>query len=121
MIKDNHKNYFGGLRQAFDFFMGMQAAYQPIVAEIHSLPEFNEAIALGIKHVMLDNFSVEQIRDAVKIKPIGMTIEISGGVTLANIENYFIKGVDAISIGALTHSAPHVDLSMKILPLGRTL
>jgi nicotinate-nucleotide pyrophosphorylase (carboxylating) len=121
MIKDNHKNYFGGLKQAFDFFMGMQTAYQPIVAEIHSLSEFNEATTLGIKHVMLDNFSVEQIRDAIKIKPAGMTIEISGGVTLTNIENYFIKGIDLISIGALTHSAPHVDLSMKILPLGRKL
>ncbi len=118
MIKDNHKNYFGGLQAAVNFFQSMQTNYQPIVVEIHSLEEFQLAITLGIKHVMLDNFSVAKIHEALKIKPVGMTIEISGGVNLNNIESYFIKGIDCISIGALTHSAPHVDLSMKIFPLG---
>lgn len=121
MIKDNHKNYFGGLKQALDFFHGMQTFYQPVVVEIHSLNEFQEALALGVKHVMLDNFSASDINEAVKLKSKEMTIEISGGVNLANIENYFIAGVDAISIGSLTHSAPHVDLSMKIFPLGMKL
>lgn len=121
MIKDNHKNYFGGLKNALNFFHDMQTFYQSVVVEIHSLSEFQEALSLGVKHVMLDNFSANQITEAIKLKSKEMTIEISGGVNLSNIENYFITGVDAISIGSLTHSAPHVDLSMKIFPLGMKL
>jgi nicotinate-nucleotide pyrophosphorylase (carboxylating) len=118
MIKDNHKNYFGGLTAAWSFFQSMQTHYQAVVVEIHSVGEFHEAAGLGVRHVMLDNFSVDEIKKLVEVKPKDMTIEISGGVTMTNLEKYLIKGVDAISIGALTHSAPHVDLSMKILPLG---
>lgn len=114
MIKDNHKTFFGGLKPAWDFFQNMQTHYQGIVVEIHSLDELKLAVELGIKNVMLDNFSTEDIKKAVGMKNSGMTIEISGGVNLSNVQQYFIKGVDAISIGALTHSAPHVDLSMKI-------
>ena len=114
MIKDNHKSFFGGLKPAWDFFQKMQTHYQGIVVEIHSLVELQMAIELGVKHVMLDNFSVENIKKAISLKTVGMTFEISGGVNLINCEQYFINGIDAISIGALTHSAPHVDLSMKI-------
>ncbi len=114
MIKDNHKTFFGGLKPAWDFFQKMQTHYQNIVVEIHSIDELNIAIELGVKHVLLDNFSPENIKKAIALKKAGMTFEISGGVNLQNCEQYFIKGVDAISIGALTHSAPHVDLSMKI-------
>ena len=63
--------------------------------------------------LVLDNFSPEQITEAVKLKPMGMTIEISGGLKLDTIKNYLIDGVDALSIGSLTHSAPHVDISLK--------
>ncbi|MDD4975978.1 MAG: carboxylating nicotinate-nucleotide diphosphorylase [Bacteriovorax sp.] len=114
MIKDNHKTFFGGLKPAWDFFQNMQTHYQGIVVEIHSLDELKLAIELGIKHVMLDNFSLDGIKKAIDLKKAGMTIEISGGVKLDNCKQYFISGVDAISIGALTHSAPHVDLSMKV-------
>lgn len=118
MIKDNHKTFFGGLKEALEFFQNMQTHYQGIVVEVHSLHEMKQAIELGVKHVMLDNFSTDDIKNAVKLKKNGMTIEISGGVNLDNIEKYFIDGVDAISVGALTHSAPHVDLSMKLSPVG---
>lgn len=114
MIKDNHKTFFGGLRPAWEFFQNMQTHYQGVVVEIHSLDELKLALELGVKHVMLDNFSVEDIKKAVALKKNGMTIEISGGVKLENCQQYFLAGVDAVSIGALTHSAPHVDLSMKI-------
>lgn len=114
MIKDNHKTFFGGLAPAWQFFQKMQTQYQGIIAEIHSVDELRLAVELGVKHVMLDNFSVEDIKKAVGMKKNGMTVEVSGGVRLDNCEQYFLKGVDAISIGALTHSAPHVDLSMKI-------
>ncbi len=118
MIKDNHKTFFGGLKPAWEFFQNMQTHYQGVVVEVHSLDEMKLAIELGVNHVMLDNFSTDDIKNAVKSKKNGMTIEISGGVNLDNCEQYFISGVDAISVGALTHSAPHVDLSMKITPVG---
>lgn len=118
MIKDNHKTFFGGLKPAWDFFQDMQTHYQGIVVEIHSLDELKMALDLGVKHVMLDNFNHDDIQKAVAMKTPGLTYEISGGVKLDNIQNYLIKGIDAISIGALTHSAPHVDLSMKIKPVG---
>ena len=70
----------------------------------------------GADVIMLDNFSVDDIKTAIEMKSKGMTIEISGGVNLQNLKQYMIEGVDAVSIGALTHSAPHVDLSMKIKP-----
>ena len=63
---------------------------------------------------MLDNFSVQDLYEAISLKKSNMTIEVSGGVKLDTIEQYLIEGIDAISIGALTHSAPHVDLSMKM-------
>ena len=114
MIKDNHKTFFGGLAPAFEFFMKMQTHYQNIIVEIHSMEELELAQELGGRHVMLDNFTYDQVRSAVEMKKPGMTYEISGGVNLDNIEHFCIEGIDAISVGALTHSAPHVDLSMKI-------
>ncbi len=114
MIKDNHKSFFGGLKPAWDYFQGMQTFYQNIIVEIHSIDELKLAFELGVKHIMLDNFSVEKLHEAINMKVAGVTYEISGGVTIDNVDQYLLKGIDAISIGALTHSAPHVDLSMKI-------
>ncbi len=114
MIKDNHKTFFGGLKPAWDYFQSMQTFYQNTIVEIHSIDELKEAMDLGIKHVMLDNFTNEEIKRAAALKKTGMTYEISGGVKLENLSQYLIEGIDAISIGALTHSAPHIDLSMKI-------
>ncbi|MBC7713047.1 MAG: carboxylating nicotinate-nucleotide diphosphorylase [Rhizobacter sp.] len=114
MIKDNHKTFFGGLGPAWKYFQSMQTFYQNTIVEIHSLDELKMAFELGITHVMLDNFLPADIKAAVAIKKSGVTYEVSGGVKLDNIKDYLIDGVDAISIGALTHSAPHIDLSMKI-------
>jgi nicotinate-nucleotide pyrophosphorylase (carboxylating) len=113
MIKDNHKSCLGGLKGAFEFFQSQGTFYNNIIAEIHDLYELNEAISLGIKHVMLDNFSPDQIREAVKVKTAGMTYEVSGGIRLETVKNYLIPGVDALSVGSLTYSAPRVDISLK--------
>lgn len=115
MIKDNHKVFYGGLKQALDAFHKHKSFYTPIVVEIHSLQELTDAIEYQVKHVLLDNFSKEMLLNAVKIKPAQMTYEVSGGVRLENIENYLIDGIDAISIGALTHNPPPVDLSLKVV------
>ena len=113
MIKDNHKSFFGGVKEAIDFFKSQQAFYTPIELEIHSLSELKEGIELGINHFMLDNFEPAQIKEAVAIKPAKVTYEVSGGVNLENIEGYLIEGVDAISIGRITYAAPSVDISLK--------
>lgn len=113
MIKDNHKSFFGGLENAVKFFKDLNTFYQPLIVEIHDLNELEKAISMNLKHLMLDNFSPEQIRQAVKLKTDRQTFEVSGGVRLNNLENYLIEGVDAISVGALTYDAPHVDISLK--------
>ncbi|MCR9203309.1 MAG: carboxylating nicotinate-nucleotide diphosphorylase [Halobacteriovoraceae bacterium] len=113
MVKDNHKTFFGGVKEAIDFFKSMGSFYNPIELEIHNEKEFEMAIEHGVNHVMLDNFSPQEIRSLIKRKPASMTIEVSGGVTHANINNYLIEGVDAISIGSLTYAAPAVDISFK--------
>jgi nicotinate-nucleotide pyrophosphorylase (carboxylating) len=117
MIKDNHKTSLGGLKAAWDFFLGQGAFYNNIIVEIHSLTELKEAIALGCTHVMLDNFEPEAIREAIKLKKPGMTYEVSGGLNLGTMSNYLIEGVDALSMGSITYSAPRVDLSLKFKAL----
>ncbi len=63
--------------------------------------------------MMLDNFSPEEIKEVISKKPSDVTIEVSGGIRLNNIDDYLIEGIDAISVGALTYDAPHVDISLK--------
>lgn len=113
MIKDNHKAFFGGVQEAIDFFKSMGTFYTPIELEVHNLDEYQQAKELGVRHVMLDNFSPEDIKTAVSQRKEGMTLEVSGGVTLENLENYLIEGLDAISVGSLTYAAPAVDISFK--------
>lgn len=113
MIKDNHKASLGGLSGAWKFFLDQGTFYNNIVVEIHSIEELKEAIRLGVKHVMLDNFSPDQVKEAAKLKAAGMTFEVSGGLNLSTISQYLIEGVDALSMGSITYSAPRVDLSLK--------
>lgn len=113
MIKDNHKSCLGGLEGAWKFFQDQGAFYNNTVVEIHNLDELKEAMKLGITHVMLDNFSPNDIKEAVKIKKSGMTYEASGGLKLDTLNDYLIEGVDALSMGSIIYSAPRVDLSLK--------
>ena len=113
MIKDNHKTCMGGLKGAWHFFKEQGTFYNDVIVEIHDLKELKEAISLGVKHVMLDNFSPEEIKEAIKLKVSGMTFEASGGIRFTTLKDYLISGLDALSIGALTNAAPRVDLSLK--------
>jgi nicotinate-nucleotide pyrophosphorylase (carboxylating) len=113
MIKDNHKTCMGGLAGAWKFFLNQGTFYNEIVVEIHDQKELEEAISLGIKHVMLDNFTPAEIKEAVKLKAPGMSYEASGGIRITTLKNYLIPGLDALSVGALTNAAPRVDLSLK--------
>jgi nicotinate-nucleotide pyrophosphorylase (carboxylating) len=117
MIKDNHKKCFGGLAAAWNFFQQQGAFYNNTIVEIHDLQELSEAVSLGVRHIMLDNFTPVTIREALKFKKAEMTFEVSGGIKLENLENYLIDGVDAISLGSLIYSAPRVDISLKFQPI----
>lgn len=113
MIKDNHKEIFGGLEAAINFFDSVDTNYNTLICEIHSLDEFELAGKLGVKHVMLDNFTPTEVRQACQQKPSDMTIEVSGGMNLGKVEGYFIEGVDFISVGGLTSDFPRQDISLK--------
>ena len=113
MIKDNHKSFFGGVKEAVNFFENMNSMYKEIELEIHSLGELEEGLRLGVRHFMLDNFSIQEIKEAIKIKKNDITYEVSGGVKLDSLNKYLIAGVDAISVGSLTYGAPSVDISLK--------
>lgn len=79
-----------------------------------NLKELEEAISAGADIIMLDNMNIEEMKKAVEIAKGRVLLEASGGVNLENIRNIALTGVDFISIGALTHSATAVDISMKI-------
>ncbi len=114
MIKDNHKKYFGGIKNALKFFNDMGQFYTPVVIEVHSFEEIKECLNLKVSHLMLDNFTPSEIKEAVKLKTENVTYEVSGGICRENFENYIIKGVDAISIGKITFSPTPVDMSLKV-------
>tara|TARA_R110000868_G_scaffold313440_4_gene574446 strand:- start:3310 stop:4146 length:837 start_codon:yes stop_codon:yes gene_type:complete len=113
MVKDNHKTFFGGVEKAVNFFKSQSSAYAPIEVEVHDLAELSEALELGVHHIMLDNFSPEMVKQAIKTKKVNTTFEVSGGINLQTLKDYLIDGVDFISIGSLTYGAPAVDLSLK--------
>jgi len=90
---------------------------QPIEVEVRSMKELVEALKCGAEAILLDNMTPEQTRTAVEhVRSEGRKIplEASGGITIENIRSYAEAGVDFISVGALTHSARAVDLSMRI-------
>jgi nicotinate-nucleotide pyrophosphorylase (carboxylating) len=114
MVKDNHKNYFGSLTKAVEFFRSMQGFYQPLIVEIHNLAELDEAKSIDVKHVMLDNFTPVMLKQAIDQKPDGMSYEVSGGISFDELSTYLMRGIDALSIGRLTYGAPPVDVSLKM-------
>lgn len=115
LLKDNHIGAAGGVAAA----VKMAKAYAPFVrkieVEVENLDMVKEAVEAGADIIMLDNMSTQTIKEAVKIIDGKAEIEISGNVTIENISQYRELGVDFISSGALTHSAPILDLSLKNL------
>jgi len=114
MIKDNHKEFFGGIEGALEFFKNQRGFYKPLVLEVHSLEELKQAINYKVSHVMLDNFDPEMINTAIDMKTDKLTYEVSGGITSDNLERFLIRGIDAISVGTLTQNPMKVDISLKM-------
>jgi nicotinate-nucleotide pyrophosphorylase (carboxylating) len=113
MIKDNHKSYFGNIEKSLKFFNNLGSHYVPTILEIHNLDELMTAQEMNVQNFLLDNFTTEMLIQAIKVKRPNNHYEVSGGINLENLNQYLIEGIDAISVGALTHSAPSVDLSLK--------
>jgi nicotinate-nucleotide pyrophosphorylase (carboxylating) len=115
MIKNNHIDGAGGLREAVVAVRAYpQAAGIPIEVEVRDLDELREVLPLAVDRVLLDNMKVEQMREAVTLTAGRVPLEASGNMSLERVPAVAGAGVDFISVGALTHSAPALDLSMRI-------
>ncbi len=115
LIKDNHISAAGGVREAIRRVYKKYGDSIAVEVEAASLRETREALGGGADIIMLDNMNPDKIEKALKLINGRAVTEVSGGVSLDNIRAYAATGVDFISIGALTHSAPAVDISMKVL------
>jgi len=115
LIKDNHIRHAGGVARAVARVRERAGTGVPIEVETTSLSEVEEAISAGADTLLLDNMSVEQIKSAVAAIGGRAKTEISGGVTLERLKDLAGTGVDYVSVGALTHSAPAVDISMNFV------
>lgn len=119
MIKDNHVDASGGIKQAIDrvhAYMDANNKRLNITLEVRNLVEVHEALeAGGITRIMFDNFELPILKEAVETVGRRFQTEASGGITLDNVRRYALTGVDYISSGALTHSAIPLDLSLKIV------
>jgi nicotinate-nucleotide pyrophosphorylase (carboxylating) len=119
MIKDNHSDLSGGIPKAIEAakrYLSDNALKLPIEVETRNLDEVRQALSItGVHRIMLDNFSLDDLRTAVKFINGAVPTEASGGITLQNARQYADCGVDYISVGALTHSAGSLDLSLKAM------
>jgi nicotinate-nucleotide pyrophosphorylase (carboxylating) len=116
LIKENHAALAGGVgeavRRAREAAPGL-----PLEVECRNLAEIDEALAAGAPWLLLDNMSPAQLRQAVEHVAGRAELEASGGVTLETVREVASTGVDFVSVGALTHSAPALDLSLLLTPL----
>lgn len=117
MLKDNHIDYAGGIQNAIlttQEYLTKNGLNLQVEVETRSLNEVEQVLETGqVQRIMLDNFTHDQTRDAVKLINGKYETESSGGITLDTIAGYARCGVDYISVGALTHSAVSLDLSLK--------
>jgi nicotinate-nucleotide pyrophosphorylase (carboxylating) len=113
LVKDNHLRLAGGVAEAVARLRSAGAT--PIELEADTLEQVEQALSPGVERILLDNMSPAEVARAVEIVSRRAELEVSGGVTLENVRAYAETGVDAISIGALTHSARSLDVSMEVL------
>jgi nicotinate-nucleotide pyrophosphorylase (carboxylating) len=117
MLKDNHIDYAGGITAAIQrtkAFLISAKKNLKIEIEVRNTKELEEVLRVGgVDRIMLDNFSPENLKAALKIIPSSYETEASGGITLENIRAYADTNVEFISVGALTHSVKSLDLSLK--------
>lgn len=112
LIKDNHVDFAGSIRAAVERVRSTGTNLE-IEVEARTLADVREALELGVERILLDNMSPETMTEAVAINEGRARLEASGNITLDNVREVAMTGVDFISVGALTHSAPVFDISLK--------
>jgi nicotinate-nucleotide pyrophosphorylase (carboxylating) len=114
LIKENHKRLAGGIAEVL---RRAARASVPVEVEVETLDELDEALRAGAKRVLVDNFSLEDQKEAVRRCRGRALVEISGGVTIERLPEIASTGADFVSVGALTHSVRAADLSFELEPL----
>jgi len=110
LVKENHLRLAGGIAPA----VAALRDGRPVEVEAETLAEVEEALAAGADRILLDNMTVEEVRGAVRLAAGRAQLEASGGITLATVRAYAETGVDFISVGALTHSARALAVSLEV-------
>ncbi len=110
LIKDNHIAVMGGITKAVE--RTRQNCELPIEVEARTLDDVKECVSLGVQRILLDNMNDDLLKQALDLIPEQIMTEASGNMNLARVESVAKVGVDYISVGALTHSAPSADLSL---------
>jgi nicotinate-nucleotide pyrophosphorylase (carboxylating) len=113
MIKDNHIKAAGSINEAVRLVRKKFDKEKTIEVETTNLQEVEEALSVGVDIIMLDNMATDMIRQAVELVNRKAKIEVSGAITLERLDELAHTGIDYVSVGALTHSAPAVDISMN--------
>lgn len=113
LIKENHIAASGGIPQVLALAKA-KFPMLPIQIEVENLDQLEQALQAGAVSILLDNFSLEFLQEAVKRNARRATLEASGGITLANVRSIALTGVDRISIGSLTKHVQAIDLSMRL-------
>ena len=117
LVKENHSELAGGVAQATRLALAAAGGDLPVEVECRSLEEVREALSEGAGRILLDNMPPATMREAVELVDGRAALEASGGVTLDSVRAIAESGVDYISVGALTHSAPALDVSLTLEPL----
>jgi nicotinate-nucleotide pyrophosphorylase (carboxylating) len=113
LLKDNHVRIAGSVSRAVTALRGQTDL--PLELEVDTLDQLREGLQLGVERILLDNFSPAHVREAVALAGGRAQLEVSGGVTLETVRAYADAGPDFISVGALTHSAPSLDVSLEVV------
>lgn len=114
LLKENHITAAGSIDGAVKKAREVAPHLLKIEIEVRNSDELKQAIAAGAEVIMLDNFSPEEVKEAVRIKPPQVQYEVSGGINQSNIGDYLIEGLDVISVGSITHSVKAIDLSLLV-------
>ena len=116
LIKNNHLAFHSSIAQAMQEARRQVGHLVKIEVEVRSLDELQGAIDAGADVILLDNFNPGQTRKAVEVTRGRIPLESSGGITLETVRSFAETGVDYISVGALTHSAPAADIHLRVMP-----